>query len=571
MGKKGITLELRARNLLARGLKSAGAAMQSIGRAAAKVGKRIAMGFLAAGAAAAGFAVKALRAWSVQEKAEKSAEAALRAYGDELENNVANIKRFAAAIQDETGVADENLIARAAKLRMLGVEADALEAATKATVALKSAGMGEEQAIRAVALARQGEFTTLQRYIPALRSATSEAEKAQIVNDFLTRGYAQQKEELNTVAGMWGLLKGRVGDAWEEVGKAIAQNGMLVEALDKAQEWVKKLSDRIREWAESGGLQNAIRRTQEFVAYFQHGMDVVRTSANMAFAAFGDVAETVVRYVSHVFQTMVRTNVEGIGAQVKAFRVLWEAIRRPSKAAFQAAKEAFEDYVKTGIEANKRLGKAIAGESGLVTKRTEAALKDREGLQERHDARMAAIAARHAKKSVEGESEAAEESGAAQETIAIAAENTAKRREELAKRQKDLQKELADAEKKAAAERVQAARDELAEKERIASQSVRAFIDGVRQQRRAERQWERDQERARRLRRRAHLTPAQREFIAAVETVGQARAAMPGMQAKLTEAERQLVSMEKQERTMTEVRDELRAVHKDLTKLLAAG
>jgi ribosomal protein L30E len=280
--KKEVSVIISAKNAMAAGLSRAGAALKNFGASAARIGAAFAKSFLVAGTAIAGFATKAVMAFSVQEKAEKQAEAALAAWGDEVNNNVANIKRFAAAIQDETGIGDENTIARAAKLKMLGVEADQLEAATKATIALGKAGMGEEQAIKAVAMARNGEFTMLQRYIPALRSANSEAEKAAIVNDFLAKGYEAQKAELDTVAGRWTELKGRIGDALENIGGAIVKSTGLNQWLAKMSERVNQVGKSIANWVAGGGVERMIDTFKLFAINVRETFDQIG-----AYAKFG--------------------------------------------------------------------------------------------------------------------------------------------------------------------------------------------------------------------------------------------------------------------------------------------
>lgn len=258
MAKREISIVLRAKNAMAAGLAKAGESLKSFGKSAARIGKAFTVAFLAAGTAVAGFAAKAVAAYAKQESAEKLAADALRAHGEEVNNSMAMIRKHASAIQDETGAADENTIATMARLRILGVETSALGEAARATLALKSAGMEESAAIKAVAMARAGEFTMLQRYIPALRQASGEAEKARIVNDFLAKGYEQQKGQLNTVAGQWAALKGRVGDVWEEIGKAIAQNAGLVAILQRAGDAVKAFGQRISDWVAGGGITATI-------------------------------------------------------------------------------------------------------------------------------------------------------------------------------------------------------------------------------------------------------------------------------------------------------------------------
>jgi hypothetical protein len=560
MSSKKITIEMRLRNMLRRGLDKAGAALQSFGKLAANAGKAMAKGFLVAGAAAVALGVKALQAFSVQESAEKSAEAALRAHGDEIAKNLAHIKKFAAAIQDETGVADENLIARAAKLRMLGVEVDALEAATKATVALKSAGMKETQAIRAVALARQGNYTTLQRYIPALRVASSEAEKAKIVSDFMRRGYEQQAAALDTVAGRWMAFKGRVGDALEEIGRAINKSGAIKGALHRAGEAVKAFGQRIREWVDS----------KHFEAVQQSIAGIVN-----ALASKEDRGETL-KALGGVVVAFFTT-----GA-VMAGEKLMEYAPKIGNAIARGVQDA-TGYMTQGRYAEKmyELGRPIVGPRRSGSGQTEAVTAEMTRM-EKALARLAAITDRHNGSVVDdladpypdGPPPMQFEKGAGDDAFAQALADVAAARDMEAQKLDLLaekEKLLAEERKKNAAAAIEQARAQVAATERLAATSVRSYISEARAKKSAARQWERDQEMAEKLKKRAHLTEGQREFIQAVDAIGAAKAAAPGQQAQLTKAEKELAAMQEQGRTLHQVRDEIIALNQGLQKLLAAG
>ena len=246
-----INVIIAAKSMLARGLAGAKAGLDSFAKSAAQVGKRIAVGFLAAGAALAGFAAKGLKAYAVQEQSVKSLTASIEAYGESSAAAIPKLKDVASAIQVVTGVADEQTLANMSLMRSLGVETAQLEAAAKGAIALERANMGSDQAARAMAAAMQGNFEMLTRYIPALKGVTDETEKATLVNDFLTRGYAATKAELDTVGGQWDALKGNIGDAWEAAGEWISQNANLVEMLKTAQNAVKEFVDsgKIAEWA----------------------------------------------------------------------------------------------------------------------------------------------------------------------------------------------------------------------------------------------------------------------------------------------------------------------------------
>jgi len=247
-----------------------------------------------------------------------------------------------------------------AKLRMLGVQTGALEEAAKAVIALKSVGVEEAAAQKAVANAAQGNFAMLQRYIPALKNATSETEKATLVNDFFAKGYDQQAQQLDTVSGQWGLLKTRIGDVWEEIGAAIMQNDALRDALKRASEAVKDFASNIAAWVEGGGVVRLIAGFKIFYADVSHTFKLVGNSANIAWAAIGDGADTVATYMIEKFRYA--------GDYIAA---IWKKVKNPFSA-FEAPK-------------------AAAGE-GIITKRTEAALARREKINEEYAERIEEIA-----------------------------------------------------------------------------------------------------------------------------------------------------------------------------------
>lgn len=250
-----ISIIIRARNAMAAGLASAEKQLQAFGASAMKIGKWVAAGFLAAGTAVVGFAVKALSSYSVQERAIQQLSSAIRAFGEDAEKIVPSLLDMASAIQDETGAADEATIATMARLKLLGVLTPKLGDAAKAVIALKSVGMEEAAASKAVAMAMNGQYDMLNRYVPALRTATSEAEKAQIVNDLISRGYQQQRDLLETVSGSWAALKGRIGDVWEEIGRVIEKSSGLQRVLELAGGAVKQFGQSVADWVDSTEFQ----------------------------------------------------------------------------------------------------------------------------------------------------------------------------------------------------------------------------------------------------------------------------------------------------------------------------
>ena len=232
--------------------------LRSLGRGFAKVAG-LAVGMGAAIAAAGAWTVKK---FAEQERAVNSLESALKSFGDETESLMPKFKKLASAIQEETGAADENTLQMMAQIRNLGIMPENMEKATKGALGLaKALDRDTSTMARYVALALQGETTMLQRYIPALQLATSEAEKQAIVTDLMARGYKQLKASLNTVSGQWKGLTGNIGDTAEMIGRAISEGLELKTVFAEWSRGIKKFQeseafDKIRERIK-GMLQDA--------------------------------------------------------------------------------------------------------------------------------------------------------------------------------------------------------------------------------------------------------------------------------------------------------------------------
>lgn len=190
-------------------------------------------------------ALKLVSLYDVQEKAVRKLAVTHELFGESANTYIKAEQRIASAIQDEIGKGDEATLALMGRLRMYGVMPGALEQATKATYALQAAGMGEEQASRAVALAMQGNYTMLNRYVPALRDATTEEEKHQAFLKTVEVGYQMAQEDLNSYSGSIVNLKGRLGDLGEVFGHFINHNNWINKSITATADGIKWLTSEI--------------------------------------------------------------------------------------------------------------------------------------------------------------------------------------------------------------------------------------------------------------------------------------------------------------------------------------
>ena len=545
MGKKNITLELTARNRLAAGLSKARKSLATFGKSAARIGKAFVKGFLIAGAALIAFSTKALTAYAAQEKAEKAVVATLNAHGEAGEKILPTLKKVAAAIQDETGAADENTLQLMSNLRSLGVQTSQLERAAKGTVALTRVGLGLETAQKAMAAALQGDFMQLTRYVPALRSATSETEKAQIVNDLLVKGYAAQTEELDTVAGRWTALKGRVGDAWEAIGAAAAGNGNLTRTLDTAGESVKAFGERVADWVAAGGFQK-FQATARFV--LDDTMARVQWFADSTMAVFTNMS----KIVTNIWQNTT----DSIGH-------------------FLAKTLAKVTGQKWNIPAPD-MRDVMAGVKELPEKGEAAYAK--------YQARLAEIDKDIADSAKKANADRVASTVSAVDNIITIEEQglgsikkLKKEQAALAKEQAALAKQVANAEKKAAQEKIQAIQKEIAKRQELAKKTVKAFMDQKNAEKAAADALKADADKADKLRakqaRGIKLSKKDRKFLEAFGEIEAAQNAIkpgvPGNLAnQLANAKANLANLKDQAKTLKEIKTELATMNKDLGKLL---
>ena len=563
MAKK-IEILLTAKNLLARGLNRASKALKAFSKSAARIGKMFAVGFAAAGAALIAFGVKAMNAFKVQETAERRLISALETHGEVADDLMPKLKALASAIQDQTGVADEQTLANMALMKTLGIETDKLGAAAKGVIALTAAGMGQAQASRAMAAAADGDYLMLTRYIPALKTASDETKKAALLNDFLSKSYDAQKKNLNSTEGAWVALKGRVGDFMEAVGEAINKNGAIQGLLQRMSIRVKALT------ADVGALIDALTDvdTRQSTGKAIAGVIVA------AFAVAGERSVSVLKM---------------------AAPIIGDLIGKAAKAAFSGKRggemsAAVSELKAEGVigRSGRKQGITRSDQRDMINQRTDeihirnlemegkaaaATAKNIDGLTK---AEANLVNKLRAVKQIIETNKAANKDAAkssvdvvetAIEQIRVAERNVAK--EELAAK-RDTERAKLKETKAAATAEIEMLRKVKAAKEAIAKETVRSYIDGIRNKRKADAQWVRDQARAERLR--GQSGRGATDFVSAVDAIRGAREGAPAMAANLKAAEANAQQLDmSRNRSLSTMTSELKGIRKDNAALMAAG
>ena len=194
-------------------LRKLGKSMQGVSRAARNM-------LLVGGGAFAGFT----KLYATQEHAEKMLDSALRANGASVEKYGKQLRQLASRMQEVTTYGDEFILQMMTAGLNLGITADKIGDVTKMAIGMsKVLRMDLNSAMRYTVLALQGEFTMLNRYLPALRATTDDTEKLRIVQEAAAKGWRQAQDETKTLTGALKQTKHVLGDLGEILGGTFAR------------------------------------------------------------------------------------------------------------------------------------------------------------------------------------------------------------------------------------------------------------------------------------------------------------------------------------------------------------
>ena len=324
----------------------------------ARGARTAAMAIGAMATAIASGAAVAVRAYAAQEKAEVSLASALNAHGDNAKKLLPILKANAAAIQDETGASDESTLALMAQIRNLGVQGDALDEAAKGAIGLsKALNINSESAARYTALAMAGEFTVLQRYVPALRTATTESEKHAIVTDLMAKGYKQAQAELETTAGRLKELKGRFGDALEAIGGVVAGGDDFGDVMARISDAIKGLTDsgRLELWA-TNAKAAVLSLAPAFSAlggFFSGVKDRIQTTSAFLGALSGGASIDEAAQIASNIGESLKADQEKLLADIKAARAERDKEKASAIAESDALKAAADEAERAADAAER--------------------------------------------------------------------------------------------------------------------------------------------------------------------------------------------------------------------------
>lgn len=215
------------------------------------------IGGLIAGAFAIGkitsFFKNSFKLYGIQEDAERKLRAQIEANGKAANETLKDYKSFASELQGITTVGDEVTLKLLQVAESMGATTQQSKDAAKGAIGLSKAfGISLETAMRGVILANNGQYEMLQRYIPTLRTANSDTEKAAALQKAMADGMRIASAEAETASGRVTQLSNTWGDLQENIGRSISNTSTFKTILSE----LRSLLGKFSESAKKTGAQN---------------------------------------------------------------------------------------------------------------------------------------------------------------------------------------------------------------------------------------------------------------------------------------------------------------------------
>lgn len=289
------------------------------------VGSIAAFAAVGAGAIAAFSKIRATIKQSIQDygrqvQAEESLRAAITASGESARDVLPQYQALASEIQAVTLQGDEATLELIALATAMGVTSDEMDETTKGAIGLSDAfGISADRALRGLTEAFDGNFSTLQRYIPALRTASSESEKLRIVQEAAANGFEVSQARAETAFGALVQYDNAVGDLREQLGQSVAEGiepfvrtlTGFVTSIANATGETRRFRDIINSLNDSGGEVNAsLDEQRATLAQLEEARDRIRrTGRERAGEELGEIERNIAALESSIERQRIRTQV----------------------------------------------------------------------------------------------------------------------------------------------------------------------------------------------------------------------------------------------------------------------
>lgn len=276
--------------------------------------RNLVVSFAAVAGAVAGVVTafrSAVSAAQEQEEAVRALDAALAGLGPAAESVSEALQQQAAALQQTTRFGDEAIIQQQALLATLGVQADQIPQATRATVDLAEAlGISLESAARNVGRTVGGFAGELGELVPELKELSTEALRSGEGIELLAERFeGRAAAAADTFRGRVSQVRNAFSDLLETLGESIIENERITRSLEA-----------VRDVLTSGGFVDAVERLAEgFARLTSFTIDATRAYADYV-RGLGAVVERTVDLLRETrgLATVFRAVEDSLGAVGRA-------------------------------------------------------------------------------------------------------------------------------------------------------------------------------------------------------------------------------------------------------------
>jgi len=259
MPDEELKYRLRTEDETEKGLKESERSLKAFSRKAGDIAKGIGKAFVGAFAAAsagiATFVGLSIPKFLKQQRAIGDVSRALKQVGVDASSRVPELEKFASAIQDITGIGDEDLLGLQSEALRKGLDPAAIEEFTIAAVGLASQiGVELPTAFDLLTKSANGQTETLSRYGIVVDQSLDTQGKFNEVLKQGQEGFALAAEDSEDLGKRLEALKGRWGDLQEAVVEAVSGiTGDGSDGITLIENLILDATDAVGIWAEAWG------------------------------------------------------------------------------------------------------------------------------------------------------------------------------------------------------------------------------------------------------------------------------------------------------------------------------
>jgi hypothetical protein len=194
------------------------------------------------------FGAIAVKEFGEAEKASVTLSAALTANGKNAEELSSQYHAFAEELSKLTTVSRDSAIGLLALAE--NMKAPDAKKATQDAIGLSQVyGVDMTRAMKIAIQAQEGQYTLLQRIVPALKNVTDEAQKHAMAEKILSDAFSGAKAQATSGLGPLEQMKNTIAELSESFGKIIVTGiTPMINGMKSFAEWMDSLSETTKKW-----------------------------------------------------------------------------------------------------------------------------------------------------------------------------------------------------------------------------------------------------------------------------------------------------------------------------------